>query len=300
MDNKRLFWTRKYNNNQFIIASRAYFQQSGQKILLPKFTTSPKRRTLPFIRLCSMASGSPRWMLPRASPLSASSSLLRFGKDSPTSSQTQTCQIPSLGNSLPMATILQPRHTGLSFLAWWTRIWIKMCGRTGRPQKCKFFAWLVISNRIWTADSLHRRGWPNCNLCPLCQQVPESAAHLLFQCRYTIRVWGMIKGWLALHDVRPDEWIVLDSVKDWWTRNATKQTPGRLSRWWCSSLGKYGRNEMLEFSATLQSRWECWSLRSKRSVRFGALQEQNIWVTLCRESNVLYSGLWPSSVNLLS
>ena len=28
MDNKRLSWTRKYNNNQFIIASRAYFQQS--------------------------------------------------------------------------------------------------------------------------------------------------------------------------------------------------------------------------------------------------------------------------------
>ena len=26
MDNKRLSWTRKYNNNQFIIASRAYFQ----------------------------------------------------------------------------------------------------------------------------------------------------------------------------------------------------------------------------------------------------------------------------------
>ena len=27
MDNKRLSWTRKYNNNKFIIASRAYFQQ---------------------------------------------------------------------------------------------------------------------------------------------------------------------------------------------------------------------------------------------------------------------------------
>ena len=27
MDNKRLSRTRKYNNNQFIIASRAYFQQ---------------------------------------------------------------------------------------------------------------------------------------------------------------------------------------------------------------------------------------------------------------------------------
>ena len=29
MDNKRLSWTKKYNNNTFIIASRAYFQQSS-------------------------------------------------------------------------------------------------------------------------------------------------------------------------------------------------------------------------------------------------------------------------------
>uniref|UniRef100_A0A8R7VDU0 Reverse transcriptase zinc-binding domain-containing protein n=1 Tax=Triticum urartu TaxID=4572 RepID=A0A8R7VDU0_TRIUA len=84
------------------------------------------------------------------------------------------------------------------------------------PPKCKFFAWLVINNRIWTADRLHRRGWPNCNLCPLCQQVQESAAHLLFQCRYTIRVWGMIKSWLALHDVQPNDWIDMVLVKDWW------------------------------------------------------------------------------------
>lgn len=82
------------------------------------------------------------------------------------------------------------------------------------PPKCKFFAWLVINNRIWTIDGLHRRGWPNCNLCPLCQQVLEMAAHLLFQCRYTIRVWNMIKTWLALHDVRPNGWRVLHSVKE--------------------------------------------------------------------------------------
>lgn len=41
----------------------------------------------------------------------------------------------------------------------------------GRP-KCKFFAWLVINNRILTADRLQRRGWPNCHLCPLLQACP--------------------------------------------------------------------------------------------------------------------------------
>ena len=53
------------------------------------------------------------------------------------------------------------------------------------PPKCKFFAWLVTQNRIWTADRLQQRGWPNCDRCPLCNQVQESAAHLLFKCRFS-------------------------------------------------------------------------------------------------------------------
>ena len=37
MDNKRLSWTRKYNNNQFIIASGAYFQQKQRQSGLVSF-----------------------------------------------------------------------------------------------------------------------------------------------------------------------------------------------------------------------------------------------------------------------
>ena len=32
------------------------------------------------------------------------------------------------------------------------------------PPKTKFFAWLALQNRLWTADRLARRGWPNCGL----------------------------------------------------------------------------------------------------------------------------------------
>jgi hypothetical protein len=32
------------------------------------------------------------------------------------------------------------------------------------PPKCKSFAWLIIQNRVWTADRLQRRGWPNCGI----------------------------------------------------------------------------------------------------------------------------------------
>ena len=95
------------------------------------------------------------------------------------------------------------------------------------PPKCKFFAWLVINNRIWTADRLQKRGWPNCNMCPLCKQVQESAAHLLFKCRYTVRVWNMIKAWLGLHDIYPQNWAMVDTVKNWWSANASNRTQSR-------------------------------------------------------------------------
>ena len=27
------------------------------------------------------------------------------------------------------------------------------------PLKCKIFAWLILQNRVWSADRLERRGW---------------------------------------------------------------------------------------------------------------------------------------------
>jgi hypothetical protein len=34
-------------------------------------------------------------------------------------------------------------------------------------------------NRLWTADQLEKRGWNNCDICPLCKQTQEMAATLI-------------------------------------------------------------------------------------------------------------------------
>ncbi|XBJ10875.1 hypothetical protein VPH35_015653 [Triticum aestivum] len=100
-------------------------------------------------------------------------------------------------------------------------LWSTLVVQSLAPQKCKFFAWLIIQNRVWTADRLQRRGWPNCNLCPLCKQVQETVPHLLFQCRFTMRVWTEIKNWFGLRDVDPTDWRLAPSVEVWWDeRNA--------------------------------------------------------------------------------
>ena len=91
------------------------------------------------------------------------------------------------------------------------------------PPKCKFFAWLIIQNRVWTADRLHRRGWPNCNLCLLCKQVQETAAHLLFQCRFSQRVWIKVATWLGIHGDVVRSWRNEASIQEWWIENVIER-----------------------------------------------------------------------------
>ncbi|KAG2565174.1 hypothetical protein PVAP13_7NG025168 [Panicum virgatum] len=56
----------------------------------------------------------------------------------------------------------------------WRRIW-----KSWAPLRCKFFLWLAIKQRIWTADRLAKRGLPHHAACPLCDQEQETAQHLL-------------------------------------------------------------------------------------------------------------------------
>jgi hypothetical protein len=116
------------------------------------------------------------------------------------------------------------------------------------PPKCKIFAWLIIQNRVWTADRLQRRGWQNCGRCKLCNQVQESVPHLLFKCRFTTRVWNNIKVWLGLHDVDTTAWPAMDNVKDWWTK----------------AICKTGESRKAMTSPAMLISWEIWNERNAR------------------------------------
>jgi hypothetical protein len=57
------------------------------------------------------------------------------------------------------------------------------------PPKFKFFGWLAVWGRCWTADRLQRRGLANNGACPLCVRTDETLDHLLLQCPFARTVW---------------------------------------------------------------------------------------------------------------
>ena len=70
-------------------------------------------------------------------------------------------------------------------------LWKSRC-----QSKHKFFAWLLLHDRINTKDMLLRRHWNvtdnhNCELCSA-QQV-EDWRHLFFNCNFSTRVWNYLQ-----------------------------------------------------------------------------------------------------------
>ncbi|TVU20661.1 hypothetical protein EJB05_36879, partial [Eragrostis curvula] len=66
------------------------------------------------------------------------------------------------------------------------------------PPKCRFFAWLLLHGRIWTAQRLQKRGWPNNYFCPMCYRNLETITHLFIECPAVQRLWGRMATWTGL------------------------------------------------------------------------------------------------------
>jgi hypothetical protein len=61
--------------------------------------------------------------------------------------------------------------------------------------KHRFFTWLLVQNRILTADNLSVRNWPCNPMCPMCDQHLETADHLCLQCVFAQGVWVLVAHW---------------------------------------------------------------------------------------------------------
>jgi hypothetical protein len=100
---------------------------------------------------------------------------------------------------------------GSTLFAPWEKIW-----KSWAPPKCRFFMWLVVHNKCWTADRLARRGLPRPECCPLCDQDDETINHLLVVCVFAREFWFLLLRQVSLHALSPQP--SENSFLDWWER----------------------------------------------------------------------------------
>jgi hypothetical protein len=67
----------------------------------------------------------------------------------------------------------------------------------------KFFAWMLLVDRLNTRDMLQRRHWhvtddTHCELCPI--RAYEDRTHLFFQCNFSTRIWNYLQIEWIHHD----------------------------------------------------------------------------------------------------
>jgi hypothetical protein len=61
--------------------------------------------------------------------------------------------------------------------------------RASVPPKVKFFFWLALHGRLWTAERRRCHGLQQDVACALCDQEDETADHLLLSYVFTREVW---------------------------------------------------------------------------------------------------------------
>ena len=110
----------------------------------------------------------------------------------------------------------------------------------------KFFALLLVQSKILTADKFIKKAWA-CDLnYPLCDQEPETAAHLYLHCVFAQEIWFLIQGW----------------------SNGVVKTPERgvdIEAWWMSTLQLIPQEQRRHVAAMLM--YTAWNIWKERNIR---------------------------------
>jgi hypothetical protein len=103
--------------------------------------------------------------------------------------------------------------------------------------KSNFFAWLVLHNRVLTADNMMKKNWPSDPLSSFCLCCQETTQHILAECNYTEVVWNLVANLFNLPDF------------------AILQSQGNPSNWLQALLEKSASREKRKCSGILFMVW---------------------------------------------
>jgi len=122
--------------------------------------------------------------------------------------------------------------------------------KTKAPPKCRFFTWLMLQNRIWTAARLLIRQWANDCFCQLCVRNLETVSHLFQECCYSMMIWDKVGVWISAAHLRPVNWTQIEDMSQWYADMGDKGP-------------KATRNGVR--SMIMLTTWELWKERNNRA-----------------------------------
>jgi len=115
--------------------------------------------------------------------------------------------------------------------------------------KHRFFTWLLVQERLHTADVLLLKG-VQCNpVCSLCDQQQETAVHLCLHCPYAREVWWHVQEWTEGLIHIPDPGL---TIQEWW--NSSVLAVPRQLRTRVAAIYMY-------------TAWNIWNERNRRTFR---------------------------------
>jgi hypothetical protein len=88
--------------------------------------------------------------------------------------------------------------------------------KTKAPPKCKFFVWVALMGRCWTADRRCRHGLQDSVTCALCSQGTETIHHLLLACVFSREFWFLLLRRVGMQRFTPSSNEL--ELANWWTR----------------------------------------------------------------------------------
>ena len=88
--------------------------------------------------------------------------------------------------------------------------------------KCKVFTWILIHEKLLTADNLQKRDWPHQDHCALCNGPLETGLHLCLCCPFAKAVWNQILTWEHFDGILGQQQAEPLSIIPWWEEATTK------------------------------------------------------------------------------
>lgn len=99
------------------------------------------------------------------------------------------------------------------FIGMSSMIGAKQLWKVKVPLKVKFFFWIALHGRLWTAERRWRHGLQQQGTCVLCDQELETTNHLLASCVYAKGTWYHCLQLAGMQTFAPQGDV---TVVDWW------------------------------------------------------------------------------------